>query len=61
MDTQRAKQIATSPVMANVTYNSIPIYIDSVNAKRGTANIHYLNHNKHQMVVSLSKLEENQL
>ncbi|PEI91022.1 small, acid-soluble spore protein, H family, partial [Bacillus toyonensis] len=27
MNKQRAQEIAASPVMANVTYNGVPIYI----------------------------------
>ena len=39
MDTKRAKEIASSPIMANVTYNGTPIYIESVNENKGTAKV----------------------
>ena len=33
MNKQRAQEIATSPILANVTYNNVPIYIQNVNEK----------------------------
>lgn len=43
MEPERAKQIAMSPVMANVTYEGRPVYIENVNESQMTADIHYLN------------------
>ena len=40
MDARRAKEIVSSPVMADVTYNGESIYIDSVDERNGTAQIH---------------------
>lgn len=58
MDKTRAKEIASSPIMANVTYNGTPIYIESVNDTRGTANIYPLNQPKNSQEVSLTNLIE---
>lgn len=58
MDKGRAKEIVSSPVMANVTYNGTPIYIESVNDNKGTAKIHPLNEPKNAQEVSLTNLME---
>ncbi|KOA18469.1 small, acid-soluble spore protein H [Clostridium homopropionicum DSM 5847] len=58
MDKKRAKEIAYSPVMANVTYNGAQIYIESVNDNKETANIHPLNEPKNKQEVSLANLIE---
>ncbi|WP_297424993.1 H-type small acid-soluble spore protein [Clostridium sp.] len=58
MNKQRANEIASSPIMANVTYNGTPIYIESVNENAGTAQIHFLNQPKNSKEVSLSSLQE---
>jgi small acid-soluble spore protein H (minor) len=58
MDKRRAKEIASSPVMANVTYNGNPIYIDGVSENKETANIHYLNQSSGVQEVSLNNLVE---
>lgn len=58
MDNRRAKDIASSPIMANVTYNGMPIYIESVDDNRGTANIHPLNQPNNKQEVSLTSLNE---
>lgn len=42
MDKERAQEIVSSSVMANVTLNGTPIYIESVNTNAETANIHFL-------------------
>ena len=42
MDIERAKQIAVSPVMANVRYNGSPVYIENVNDTQKTADIHLI-------------------
>lgn len=58
MDKRRAKEIASSPIMANVTYNGTPIYIESVNDNKETANIHALNQPKNTQEVPLTTLVE---
>ncbi|MDR3594463.1 H-type small acid-soluble spore protein [Clostridium sp.] len=58
MDKQRAREIASSPIMANVTYNGTPIYIESVNENAETVNIHFLNKPKNSREVYLSNLQE---
>jgi small acid-soluble spore protein H (minor) len=58
MDKRRANDIASSPTMINVTHNGTPIYIESVNGKDGTANIHPLNQPKSKQQVPLDSLEE---
>lgn len=58
MDKVRAKEIASSPIMANVTYNGTSIYIESVNDNKGTAKIYPLNQPKNAQEVSLTNLME---
>lgn len=58
MDKKRAKEIASSPVMANVAYNGTPIYIENVNDNNGTANIHPLDQPENRQEVSLNSLKE---
>ena len=58
MDKIRAKQIAASPIMADVTYNEMPIYIDNVNYEKATAKVHYLNESGNVFEVPLNKLSE---
>lgn len=58
MDKRRAVAIASSPVMANVTYNGTKIYIESVNQNKDTANIHPLNQPGNSQEVSLNSLVE---
>lgn len=58
MDKRRAKEIASSPVMVNVTYNGTPIYIENVNENKGFANIHPLNQPGNRQEVPLTNLIE---
>jgi small acid-soluble spore protein H (minor) len=58
MNTQRAKEIAASPVMANVTYNGVPIYIEQVDEQNETATIYPLDEPKNKQTVSVSSLKE---
>jgi small acid-soluble spore protein H (minor) len=58
MNTQRAKEIASSPVMANVTYNGVPIYIEQVDEENGTATIYPLDQPENKQKVSVSSLKE---
>jgi small acid-soluble spore protein H (minor) len=58
MNKRRAKEIASSPIMANVTYNGVPIYIESVNEDNGIAYIHSLDNPENRQQVSITNLEE---
>jgi small acid-soluble spore protein H (minor) len=58
MNTQRAQEIAASPVMANVTYNGVPIYIQQVDEKTETATIYPLNEPKNIQQVPINSLKE---
>jgi small acid-soluble spore protein H (minor) len=58
MNAQRAKEIAASPVMANVTYEGIPIYIQNVDEKNETARIYPLNQPENEQEVPLTSLVE---
>lgn len=58
MDKNRAKNIASSPIMANVTYNGTQIYIENVNENNETANIHPLNQPDSRQEVPLTSLVE---
>lgn len=58
MNKQRGKVIASSPIMANVTYNGTQIYIESINEINNTANIHFLNQPERKQKVSLNSLIE---
>jgi len=58
MDSKRAKEICASPHMANVTHVGVPIYIDSVSADKGTANIHPLSEPDDHQTVNVSSLTE---
>jgi small acid-soluble spore protein H (minor) len=56
MDEKRAREIAASPVMANVTYDGEPVYIENVNKQ--SANIHSLYDPSQRQTVSLADLVE---
>lgn len=58
MNKQRAKEIACSSKMANVTYNGTPIYIENVSDNSDTASIHFLSEPNNSREVSLSSLQE---
>ena len=58
VDVKRAKEIAASPVMANVMCNGERIYIENVNEKTRTAYIHPLNNPRRRQEVELATLEE---
>ncbi len=58
MNQRRAKQIAASPVMADVTYEGMPVYIESVNDIQGTASVHPLDMPGVRQEVSLTDLVE---
>ncbi|KJS21741.1 MAG: hypothetical protein VR72_09000 [Clostridiaceae bacterium BRH_c20a] len=58
MDKQRAKEISTSPVMANVTFNGTQIYINNVDEKDDTATIFPLEQPENKQKVSIANLVE---
>ena len=61
MHKRRAKQIASSPIMANVTYEGTPVYIERVNDIAGTAYVHSLNMPEVHMEVFINDLTEDQV
>lgn len=58
MNVQRAKEITASPVMANVTYNETPIYIQHVDETNETARIYPLDQPEYETQVAVDQLLE---
>lgn len=58
MDAERAKEIAASPVMVNVSHNGRPIYIQRVNTQNDTARIYPLGQPENEQEVPLNSLQE---
>lgn len=58
MNTQRAKEIAESPVMCNVTFNGNRIYIQNVDEEQGLARIYSLEDPEDEKEVSIGDLME---
>lgn len=58
MNVQRAQEIAVSPVLANVMYNGVPIYIQHVDASNGTARVYPLDEPENEQEVALGNLIE---
>lgn len=58
MNKQRAKEIAESAEMANVTYNGVPIYIQHVDEDHGMARIFPLDEPQKEHEVLLTNLKE---
>ncbi|WP_129726472.1 MULTISPECIES: small acid-soluble spore protein H [Bacillaceae] len=58
MDKQRAKDIAASPVMANVTFDGHQIYIEKVDEQNGTATIYPLDQPEKKQNVMVDHLVE---
>ncbi|MCU6708582.1 small acid-soluble spore protein H [Paenibacillus sp. J5C_2022] len=58
MSKQRAQEIAESPVMANVTYQGMPVYIQHVDQERQTARVYPLQQPELEQEVSLDQLQE---
>ena len=58
MNRLRAQEIADSPVMANVTHQGIPIYIQHVDHENETARIFPLDDRQNEYEVPLGSLEE---
>lgn len=59
MNKQRAQEICTSPIMADVTYNGDSIYIQHVDSDNETARIYPLDQPDNELEVSLHSLTEN--
>lgn len=58
MNNKRAKEIVSSPIMAKVTYNGTPVYIEKINSDNTTANVHPLDQPGKSQRVDLSNLIE---
>jgi small acid-soluble spore protein H (minor) len=58
MNSQRAREIADSPVMANVTFDGVPIYIQHVNENDETARIYPLDQPENEQNVPVNSLME---
>lgn len=58
MNAQRAQEIASSQIMANVSYNGESIYIEHVDQQNGTATIHSLAEPNNKQSVSVTSLTE---
>lgn len=56
MDKQRAKEIISSPVMADVTYNGNKVYMESL--KESSCIVHFLDQPVTKLNVPLSGLDE---
>lgn len=58
MDIQRAREIASSPVMADVEYDGTPVYIQHVNEESGMARIYPLDRPEQEQDVPIRSLSE---
>lgn len=58
MNLQRAKEIAESPVMADVTFNGERIYIQNVDDEEGLARIYPLDNPQDEKQVAIGDLIE---
>ncbi|MCE7791110.1 H-type small acid-soluble spore protein [Salipaludibacillus sp. CUR1] len=58
MDSQRVKEIINSPVMINVTYHGIPVYIEEVDPGSQTAVVLPLDEMDHHQEVDIEGLVE---
>ncbi|MCT2535679.1 H-type small acid-soluble spore protein [Aquibacillus koreensis] len=58
MDAQRAQEIASSPVMANVSFNGAKVYIEHVDQEVGKATVHTLHQPENKQSVSVDHLTE---
>ena len=58
MNIQRAQEIAASPVLADVLYNGVSIYIQHVDENKGTARIFSLDEPENEQEVALANLKE---
>lgn len=60
MDKKRAREIAASNEMINVSYDGRPIYIEDINPTKDSASIHFLNQPGYTQEVALNQLVENE-
>lgn len=58
MNKQRAAEIASSPEMANVTLDGVPVYIQHVDENNETARVFPLDQPEQEQTVPLSSLVE---
>ncbi|GED55292.1 small acid-soluble spore protein H [Brevibacillus borstelensis] len=58
MNKQRAKEIAASPVMANVTLNKVPVYIQHVDEETEMARVYPLDEPEREQSVPVDSLVE---
>lgn len=58
MNSQRAQEIAESPVMANVEYDGMRVYIQHVNEMSDTVRIYPLDRPEEEMEVPVRSLSE---
>ncbi|SIS77798.1 H-type small acid-soluble spore protein [Alicyclobacillus vulcanalis] len=58
MDLRRAKEIASSPVMAHVTHDGHQVYIQSVDDGSGKARVYHLKNPDHRYEVHVGELTE---
>ena len=58
MNTDRAKEIVSSPDMVNVLYNNARVYMESVNDSNQTCAVHFLDDPGKKLNVPLSGLSE---
>lgn len=58
MNVQRAQEISESPVIANVLYNGVKVYIQHVNEDNETARIYPLDNPQKEQEVPLNQLIE---
>lgn len=58
MNIQRAKEIESSPSMANIAYNGMPVYIQHVDERTETARIYPLNEPEKEQTVPVQSLTE---
>lgn len=58
MDTERAKEIATSPVMAHVSHQGTQVYIEGVDAQSEMASVYHLKNPNEKRKVHVSELDE---
>lgn len=58
MELKRVKEIAASPIMVNVTYNGVPVYIESLAGDNATAYVHSLNQPNNLQKVNITNLIE---
>lgn len=58
MDIQRAQQIVESPILINVDYHGIPVYIKEVHTNNGMASVFPLDEMHNEQEVEIGGLNE---